>query len=349
MKRGVRSSKSHHPHKAQAAMEFLMTYGWAIFVVLMVIGALAYFGVLSPTKALPNRCLLPSGFGCDDALVNENSVTLAIRNGLDTPVTVTYLSVEGCTGNDTGIIAAGGNSTFTVDGCSNTQGAKFTGDINLTYLTDSTISHTFVGDVVQEVQAGMTLPPLPVLVVLSFREDGTLINQTDDTYLSADNPVTNYGAFDLLSVGQLGPHAHAIIKFPNLIGVGPGQVPAGVTLQSAQLTVHCFEAGPAAQAYSLSQSWVESEANWNDRSSGSLWFNPGADGPASHGFIPVQWDCSSVGMRTIDITSIVQEWVSGTSNNGLIVLDSDVDGFEWHSSEAIMNSNRPLLIVSYIE
>jgi len=36
--------------KGQAAMEFLMTYGWAILVVLVVIGALAYFGVLSPSS-----------------------------------------------------------------------------------------------------------------------------------------------------------------------------------------------------------------------------------------------------------------------------------------------------------
>ena len=32
--------------RAQAAMEFLMTCGWAIIVVLVVIGALAYFGFL---------------------------------------------------------------------------------------------------------------------------------------------------------------------------------------------------------------------------------------------------------------------------------------------------------------
>ena len=46
--------------KAQAAMEFLMTYGWAILVVLVVIGALAYFGVLSPKKLLPDKCLFPA-------------------------------------------------------------------------------------------------------------------------------------------------------------------------------------------------------------------------------------------------------------------------------------------------
>jgi hypothetical protein len=41
--------------KGQAAMEFLMTYGWAILVVLAAIAALAYFGVLSPGKLVPER------------------------------------------------------------------------------------------------------------------------------------------------------------------------------------------------------------------------------------------------------------------------------------------------------
>jgi hypothetical protein len=36
-------------------MEFLMTYGWAILVVIAAIAALAYFGVLSPDKMLPER------------------------------------------------------------------------------------------------------------------------------------------------------------------------------------------------------------------------------------------------------------------------------------------------------
>jgi len=39
--------------KGQALMEFLMTYGWAILVVLVAIGALAYFGVLNPERFLP--------------------------------------------------------------------------------------------------------------------------------------------------------------------------------------------------------------------------------------------------------------------------------------------------------
>ena len=47
--------------KGQAALEFLMTYGWAILVVLIVIGALAYFGVLDPKRFLPEKCELGPG------------------------------------------------------------------------------------------------------------------------------------------------------------------------------------------------------------------------------------------------------------------------------------------------
>jgi len=39
--------------KSQAAMDFLITYGWAILIVLIMIGTLAYFGVLNPDKFTP--------------------------------------------------------------------------------------------------------------------------------------------------------------------------------------------------------------------------------------------------------------------------------------------------------
>ncbi len=35
-------------NKGQAAMEFLMTYGWAILAAIIAIGVLSYFGIFSP-------------------------------------------------------------------------------------------------------------------------------------------------------------------------------------------------------------------------------------------------------------------------------------------------------------
>ena len=50
--------------KAQAALEFLTTYGWAFLVILIMIAALAYFGILSPGKMMPERCDFGSNFEC---------------------------------------------------------------------------------------------------------------------------------------------------------------------------------------------------------------------------------------------------------------------------------------------
>ena len=84
--------------KSQAAMEFLMTYGWAILVVLVAIGALAYFGVLSPDKFLPSRCTLPAGIACTDHSVSSatNQVTVVLRNGMGFDATLLTVTIGGC-------------------------------------------------------------------------------------------------------------------------------------------------------------------------------------------------------------------------------------------------------------
>ncbi len=52
--------------RAQAAMEFLMTYGWAILVVLAAVGILAYLGVFNMDERIPSTCALnPTGQGLD--------------------------------------------------------------------------------------------------------------------------------------------------------------------------------------------------------------------------------------------------------------------------------------------
>ena len=51
--------------KSQAALEFLTTYAWAFLVILIMVSALAYFGILNPFKLLPDRCNFGSEIGCD--------------------------------------------------------------------------------------------------------------------------------------------------------------------------------------------------------------------------------------------------------------------------------------------
>lgn len=63
--------------KAQAALEFLTTYGWAILVVLVMIGALAYFGVLNPSKFAAERCVFSGPeMTCQEAKFTRNPNTI---------------------------------------------------------------------------------------------------------------------------------------------------------------------------------------------------------------------------------------------------------------------------------
>src|SRR3989344_9344575 len=141
--------------KGQAAMEFLMTYGWALLVVLIAIGALAFFGVLNPSKFLPNSCSLAPGFACNDfkAAGSTDTITLIVQNGLgDNLNTVSMVlnnSNPSCDGTFLGAssINDGGSSTYTLAcGTDLTAGTKLKGDLQINYIAGTNnLSHSKVG------------------------------------------------------------------------------------------------------------------------------------------------------------------------------------------------------------
>lgn len=53
-------------NRGQAALEFLTTYGWALLIVLVMVGAISYFGILNPTEFVPQRCSISAEFSCSD-------------------------------------------------------------------------------------------------------------------------------------------------------------------------------------------------------------------------------------------------------------------------------------------
>ena len=86
---------------SQAALEFLTTYGWAFLIILIMIGAIAYFGILSPSKVLPNRCNIGPEFSCIDYQISAAANTLRIRlkNSVGESISVSALTLgsEGST------------------------------------------------------------------------------------------------------------------------------------------------------------------------------------------------------------------------------------------------------------
>lgn len=141
--------------RAQAAMEFLMTYGWAILVVLAAIAALAYFGVLSPEKFLPEKCILQPGIACVSHKVEPTKVTLVISNGLGRTMIVNSINVGGCSGTFSETMSSGTDKTFVIGGtCSNgVQKEKFKADITMGYTEkDTNLTKTVYGNLNTKVE-----------------------------------------------------------------------------------------------------------------------------------------------------------------------------------------------------
>lgn len=165
--------------KGQAAMEFLMTYGWAILAAIIAIGVLAYFGVFNPGRLAGSQGIVNAPFNMDafrisalnDEIIMEitqnlgNSITL--RGGitgfdvdLSSPgagqCTITSSSPDVTTdanadGAADALWTSGSKVTFTVDctpGSNWAAGDQVKGDIAITYRTPgSTIDQQSTGSV----------------------------------------------------------------------------------------------------------------------------------------------------------------------------------------------------------
>ncbi|MEM3202167.1 MAG: hypothetical protein QXY21_00685, partial [Candidatus Micrarchaeaceae archaeon] len=91
-------------NKAQSAMEYLMTYGWAILIIAVVLGALFSLGVFNPMsfapKASPGSCQVfrPNGPGTTsfinlEGICNGEMPQYVMKLSGQPPSTVIYTKV----------------------------------------------------------------------------------------------------------------------------------------------------------------------------------------------------------------------------------------------------------------
>ena len=112
--------------KSQAALEFLTTYAWAFLVILIMIGALAYFGILNPSSLLPERCNFGSEIECNDYKLDatNSKLKLKIVNNVGNAISVTKITTtsEGvneliCSFSTATTVAPGDSKEFDLESC----------------------------------------------------------------------------------------------------------------------------------------------------------------------------------------------------------------------------------------
>lgn len=149
--------------RGQAAMEFLMTYGWAILAAIIAIGVLAYFGVFSPGQYVGSSAIVTAPFyanawnvgvlagGVNLEVQNNGGETLEIKN-------VAISASDGGTCTSSGYVnnVSSGALVSILVPCSplDAEGNTFKGDITITYRrSGSSLDLTSTGSITDTITA----------------------------------------------------------------------------------------------------------------------------------------------------------------------------------------------------
>jgi len=214
-----------------------------------------------------------------------------------------------------------------------------------------------------------------VIVTLPLAMDGwsrpvldpTFEDQPDatdgkDTGIYMGEPDTNHGTDATIVTDGDGsnPSRAGLFQFD------VSSIPATAIVTAGSFTLYCTNSGSASSIYRIlpANDWVESEATWNIRKTGSNWAGGDGDGDSDDGcsVSGTDYDATSMsadpfgssGSVTADFDSNgvadVQGWIDGTyTNNGIVFSQTYTNGAIFVSSDNATAANRPKLTIEYEE
>ena len=155
------------------------------------------------------------------------------------------------------------------------------------------------------------------------------INIIEDAYISSGSPDDNTGSENVLTIAE---------NIPSLLKSGSLGIPSGSEIRLAKLLLYSASivADPfKIQSSRVTSSWSESSVTYNNRPTWSTtsrtltWADPAV----------YTW-------FSVNISDIVQEWVNGTSNYGIIIRNySGYDGSVFNSTES--SNYHPVIEIRY--
>jgi hypothetical protein len=134
-------------------------------------------------------------------------------------------------------------------------------------------------------------------------------------------------------------------------------IPAASTIVSARLQLYASGwsgANTGFEAYAVLRKTTPCQANWNQAQSGSPWAAAGCNDISTDRRATAQAGFATSGINTwyeLDLTTLAQEWVSGSlANNGIVLRGSsafDLATFYFSSAQGSTAALTPKLVVTY--
>ncbi|MCY2977030.1 MAG: DNRLRE domain-containing protein, partial [Planctomycetota bacterium] len=185
---------------------------------------------------------------------------------------------------------------------------------------------------------------------------GTVYNGTVDTQLRQSAPTIANGTSNsalLVDARDIGVdnESQTLIQFSNIIGISISQIPAGAQIISAELVVDVTNPGAGGKLHRMLTPW-----------SNSVTWNSFVGGVQANGIEASSVFTAQVGNATlspiapldtnfsIDVTTDVRAWASGSPNHGWAFLPwtGGTDGWAFSPSEAANLDLRPSLRIEWL-
>jgi len=146
-------SLARRRRRGQAAMEFLMTYGWAILAAIIVIGVLALY--FRPGSLMSDSAIVSAPFYAVSSAVTTNGIDIELKNNGGVNVDVERIDISGCDSYSVPYsMSAGGTNVFSVL-CTLDEGDRFNGEVTVSYKRGgSSLTLTSKGTISGRVRAG---------------------------------------------------------------------------------------------------------------------------------------------------------------------------------------------------
>ncbi len=145
--------------KGQAATEFLISYGWVIFLLIMGAVSLMLFFEFDRAMFVREECVIVPGLNCGDIRITEDSMSLTVLNDVGWDYSSMQITHADCNiPSYDEYFEVGKYVTFTLADCDFEGGELFEeNDVFVTYtLEESSVTHTKSANIVSVVEGGTT-------------------------------------------------------------------------------------------------------------------------------------------------------------------------------------------------
>lgn len=170
-----------------------------------------------------------------------------------------------------------------------------------------------------------------------------------DNFIEQATPTSNNGTattLDVIMTGGATPR-RGLLEFDIT------SIPSGSTVTSATLSLFTSNGltNVNTSIHRVTQAWTEAGSTWNKYDGITDWTSAGGDYDATADANATPSSTAAGTQTDFDIKALVQEWVDGTANYGMLVKitteSGNTTGHQFASSDNATAGYRPKLVVNY--